>query len=97
MKRQGVIIIIVLICTFIITCCARVQEQSGKGELKTVELKALDAIPKDYGSLVSVTANPEFPKWAQLWFEDENGIIRVVSVGFFDQKIMNSVTEIPRN
>ena len=96
MKRQCVIILILLLSVSVFTSCARVQEPV-KGELKTVELKTFDAIPKDYGSLISVTANPEFSQWAQLWFEDDDGIIRVVSVGFFDQKIMKSVTEIPRN
>jgi hypothetical protein len=96
MKKQFLIIYILSFSVFIFTSCARVQEPV-KGDLKTIELKTLDAIPAYYGSLISVTANPEYSRWAQLWFEDDDGIIRVVSVGFFDQKIMNTVTEIPRN
>lgn len=96
MKKHYVIFLMLMLGVFIFMSCARVQEPV-KGELKTLELSTLDAIPKVYGSLISVTANPEFPQWAQLWFEDGDGIIRVVSVGFFDQKIMRTVTEIPRN
>ena len=96
MKRQCAIILILLLSAFIFISCARVQEPA-KGKLKAIELKTLDAIPKDYGSLISVTANPQYLQYAQLWFQDDDGTIRVVSVGFFDQKIMNTVTEIPRN
>ena len=76
--------------------CTRVQEPA-QGALETVELKSLNAIPMEYGSLVGVTANPEYSHWAQLWFEDDDKTIRVVSVGFFDRQILEKVTLIPRN
>ena len=95
MKKLIFVILITLI-TLPLISCARVQE-TAKGELKTVKLKKLDAIPIEYGSLAGVTADTEFPKWAQLWFEDDDGTIRVVSVEFLDQKVNENVTVIPRN
>jgi len=95
MKKLLFIFLITLIA-FPLISCTRVKERA-KGELKTVKLKKLDAIPIEYGSLVGATANPEFPSWAQLWFEDDERTIRVVSVGFFDQIINKNVTVIPRN
>lgn len=96
MKKLLFISLILLLSAFPLISCSRVQAPA-QGELKTVKLKKLDAIPLEYGSLFGVTANPEFPRWAQLWFEDDDGTIRVVSVGFFDRKILENVTVIPRN
>ena len=96
MKKLIFIFLITFLGSLTLGSCSRVQEPP-KGELKTIKLKKLDAIPIEYGTLVSVTANPEFPRWAQLWFEDDDRVIRVVSVGFFDQRIRENVTVIPRD
>ena len=96
MKKLFLTFLIISFSTFSLISCSRVDELT-KGELKTVKLKKLDAIPLEYGSLVGVTANPDFPRWAQLWFEDDDSVIRVISVGFFEQIINENVTVIPRN
>jgi len=96
MKKLLILLLALSLCSISFVSCSRVQEPA-KGELKVLKLKKLNAIPTEYGSLVGVTANPEFSGWAQLWFEDDGGIIRVVSVGFDDQKIREDVTVIPRN
>ena len=93
MKKLLIAFLIISLSTFLLTSCSRVQEPT-KGELKKVILEKLDAIPIEYGSLVGVIANPESLRWAQLWFEDDDGIIRVVSAG---QSIHENVTVIPRN
>jgi hypothetical protein len=96
MKRLILIFLMLFISTLPLVSCSRVQEPS-KGELETVKLNKLDGIPTEYGDLVNVTANPQFPNWAQLWFKDDDGTVRVVSVGFFEQKILKKVIVIPRN
>jgi len=96
MKKLLLTFLIISLSTFFLISCSRVNEPT-KGELKIVKLKKLDAIPLEYGSLVGVTANPDFSRWAQLWFEDDDRVIRVVSVWFLDQKINENVTVIPRN
>ena len=96
MKKILVLLLTLSLCSASLISCSRVQK-SSPGELKTVELKKADSIPLEYGSLVGVTANLEAPNWAQLWFEDNTGTVRVVSVGFFDNKMLKNVTVIPRN
>ena len=94
MKKLNFVFIIIILL-FPITSCSRVEVE--KGELKFVQLDKLDAIPLEYGSLVGITPNQDAPNWAQLWFEDEQKTIRVVSVQFFEGKILKDVTVIPRN
>ena len=90
--------ILIILCTSIFIACARIEDvqKPVKGELQKMKLTKLDSLPMEYGSLVGVTPNYNFPRWAQLWFEDDKGTIRIVSVGFFDQKISDTVTVIPR-
>jgi hypothetical protein len=96
MKKMLLMSLALFLIVSSLLSCTRTQGTT-QGELAIEKLKSLNAIPIEYGSLVGVTANPEFSRWAQLWFEDEDHTIRVVSVGFFDQKIREEVTMIPRN
>ncbi len=99
MKKSLFVLLMIVLTAFLLVSCSRVQDigEPTKGELKEVKLEKLDGIPAEYGALVGVTANPQYHSWAQLWFQDDNGTIRVVSVGFFDQKVAENVTVIPRN
>ena len=56
----------------------------------------LGALPTAYGELVSVTTSAVYPDWAQLWFVDEEGVIRMVRVEFDHKLIYNDVLVIPR-
>ena len=75
---------ILMLCTLLFISCTRVEvaQQPTQGELQQIKLAKLDSIPMEYGSLIGVTPNKEYPRWAQLWFQDNNGTIRIVSVGF---------------
>lgn len=95
MKNLLILLIVVSLCSASISC-SRVEE-SVQGNLQTVKLTKPDSIPIEYGSLVSVTANPQFSRWAQLWFVDDDETIRVVTVGYFDKIMQEKVTVIPRN
>ncbi len=98
MKKSLFMFFMIVLTVFLLIACSRVQKEPvTKGELRTVKLKKLDGIPREYGSLVGVTANPVFHRAAQLWFQDDNGTVRVVTVGFFDQNMLENVTVIPRN
>jgi len=59
--------------------CTRLGEP-GLGEQKLVveRLMETDSIPLKWGKLVSVSSVPGINNWAQLWFQDDEGIIRVV-------------------
>jgi len=99
MKKSLFMFLMIVLAVFLLVSCSRVEKESvtTKGELKTVKLEKLDGIPSEYGALVGVTANPQYHRWAQLWFQDDKGTIRVVSVGFFDEMIKEDITVIPRN
>lgn len=60
-------------------------------------VSGLENIPADYGALVSVTTLPEYPNWVQMWFQDDQGIIRVVRVQFIANLIHKDVKVIGRN
>ncbi len=57
----------------------------------------LQSIPAEYGALVSVTTLPEYSNWMQLWFQDDQGTIRMVRVQFISNLIHNDVVVIARN
>jgi hypothetical protein len=99
MKKSLFMFFMIVLTVFLLIACSRVQKEPvyTKGELRTVKLKKLDGIPREYGSLVGVTANPVYHRWAQLWFQDDNGTVRVVTVGYFEQTMLENVTVITRN
>ena len=76
--------------------CKKV-ETIPEGNLALVKLENLNSIPSEYGTLVSVTINPTFPRISQLWFQDNEGTIRMVSVGTIDKAILEQVMVIPRS
>ena len=96
MKKLLILLILLSLCSASLISCSRVEEYV-QGNLQTVKLTKPDSIPIEYGSLVSVTANPQFSRWAQLWFVDDDETIRVVTVGYFDKIMQEKVTVIPRN
>ena len=97
MKKMHLMSLALFLIIPLLVSCTRVQQPTPGMLLETVKLTSPNAIPLEYGSLVSVTANQESPNWAQLWFKSDDGSIRVVSVGFFDRQMLENVTLIPRN
>jgi len=97
MKKLLLVLLVLFVSTFTLMSCTRIQEPV-KGALTKVKLKDLNAIPIEYGSLVSVTTHEAYPGWAQLWFEDEDRTIRIVLIEFTEQRrVHENVTVIPRN
>ena len=75
--------------------CQRVTP-STPGELETVKLSNLKGVPLEYGTLISVTAPAGQSRWAHLWFADKDQTIRMVRIGFADNRVHEKVTVIPR-
>jgi hypothetical protein len=94
------ILFLVLMTSFLLALnslsCNKV-ETVPEGRITIVKLDNVSSIPADYGSLVSVTINPTFARVSQLWFEDKDGTIRIVSVGTIDKAILDKVMVIPRS
>ena len=59
--------------------CAKLGEPGAADvALARQELTKPDSIPAEWGKLVSVSSCPAFEKWVQLWFQDEEGVVRMV-------------------
>lgn len=91
MRRVCSLILIFALLTLAGTSCTRVQPEPD-----TDVVSNLAGLPTAYGELVSVTTAAPYPDWAQLWFVDDEGVIRMVRVQFDLKQIHNDVLVIPR-
>ena len=92
--KKYILILLVLLGSFIfVIACQRVDETA---ELKFDETIVQNGIPLEYGSLISVTTQAEWPGWAQLWFEDDENTIRMVRIEFHKGVIAEGVRIIHR-
>ena len=90
-------VLILLLSISIISCESRIKELPDTGKLEKIQLTDLSGIPLSYGKLINVTTHAAYEGWSQLWFEDENNIIRMVRVQFHTNRIHEMVLVIPRN
>ena len=94
--RLLIALCILSLCMGLVSCQKLEEVRQTKQKLEKVPLEFLDAIPIEYGRLVGVTSNSQYPNWAQLWFEKEDKTIAVVLVNFVDGNFMSHVLLIPR-
>jgi len=66
------------------------------GDLKLDSTKFTDAIPDEYGPLISVTQNPDNPAWVGLWFQKPDKTINAVFVNINQGRIYEKTLTIPR-
>jgi hypothetical protein len=82
MKKLSMLIFATVVLIAVAISCERttpVLDVSGVVELSN--------IPANYGSLVSVTTATQFPGWAQLWFQDDMGTIRMIRIQWVEEKM----------
>lgn len=88
---------ILALCLLGSVACRKLETASpATGPLAFAPAKFGDAIPDEYGTLVSVTQNPQQPKWVTLWFQKPDRSIVVVFVNIEQGKIAERVLPIPR-
>lgn len=98
MNKLTIFLLLSIILTIPILCsCQRIDTASINGELTTVQLPDLKSIPLGYGDLIAVTSPSSHPDWAHLWFVDQDRTIRMVRVGFADDRLIEKVTVITRD
>ena len=79
LARLGKLIVILIVLQL---SCTKIQRPFGKaGGFPTETLAQTNSLPSEFGKLVSVVVSPDFPRTAQLWFQDEKGDVRLV---FYD-------------
>ena len=77
--------------------CAKLPESEiEKGLVALEEFRFDGSIPAEFGNLVSVSNSPKTPTWFQLWFQDENGSLRMVYYDRYANVIFPSARLIPR-
>jgi hypothetical protein len=78
--------------------CSRLPEKppSTGVMLGSEQLPAPDSIPPEWGRLVSVTTNPAYPGWFQLWFEDETNTVRMAAFNFRTKQLDPNAIVLPR-
>lgn len=94
--RLIIVLSVLSICLGFVSCQKIEEVRQAKQTLEKVPLKFLDAIPIEYGRLVAVTSNSQYPNWAQLWFEKEDKTITVVLINFVEANFVTDVLMVPR-
>ena len=98
MLYRKVICLLVVVFLFPIVSCTRISEAPSPiaVQIGTEKLPALDSIPSDWGKLVSVTTPPSNQNFFQLWFQDENGKIRIAAYDIKNRNLYPDALVIPR-
>ncbi len=92
MKKLSLLaLVIFVVLLFTLSCERTAQEPTLEGVI------AIENISSDYGALVSVTTDKHYPEWAQLWFADSSGTIRMVRVNWMEKTMLEDVLTIPRS
>lgn len=69
-------------------------EEVGQMPIETA--KFLDAIPAEYGDLISVTSMSDHPSWVQAWFMKPDKSMVVVFINGNTGKMLDHRLMIPR-
>ena len=83
LSRKGVILCLLIIVLFPLSCTKLDQVTTiGTSSLAMEELPGDGSIPADYGNLISVSSLDQYPTMVQLWFQNEDGDLRMVQYSF---------------
>ena len=99
MLHRKAICLLVAVLLFPIVSCTRLKDESppkGMVLLGREKLPALDSVPLEWGKLVSVSATPIYPEYFQLWFQDENGKVRMVPFDMRNARLADQAVIVPR-
>ena len=91
MKVWPIVIVMAIVILVGAISCSRIEP-----EVDNSYLSELKGIPAEYGALISVTNLEHYPNWFQLWFQDEEGTIRMVRVQIFSGQMHQDVKVLPR-
>ncbi len=98
MRRHAYIWFLVAVFLLPAFSCARLPEKPAQAGATAAseQLPAPDSIPPEWGRLVSVTTNPAYPGWFQLWFEDEASTVRMAAFNFRTKQFDPDAMVLPR-
>jgi len=90
--------LLVMLLVLLPLSCTKIGEEvpTGQGNVAIETLSGKNSIPLEWGNLVSVTVTPEAGAFFQLWFQDEQGNLRLVLYHARTNSLMDIVRFIPR-
>ena len=90
--------LLVMLLVLLPLSCTKIGEEAptGQGNVAIETLPVKNSIPLEWGNLVSVTVTPEAGAFFQLWFQDEQGNLRLVLYHARTNSLMDIVRFIPR-
>ena len=97
LNRLSILVLLALLICLISTCERIPGDNEASTKLENIKITDLKGIPAEYGPLFAVTANGAHPGWAQLWFLDNQGTIRMVRLDFHHYNLAANAIAIPRN
>ena len=97
MLGRAVICFSIVISILFLYSCTKIKPQRPEeGSFTLEQLGKLDSIPSTWGKLVAVSNEPDFPNWVQLWFQEEDGKIRMVAYMIGTNQLADTAVLIPR-
>lgn len=97
MSFLGKIANVLVILLVLQLSCTKYPRAPAEGALPAIDLVQTDSIPSEWGKLVSVAISPDFPRRVQLWFQDENGDIRLAFYEMNQRKLAPKVVVFSRS
>jgi hypothetical protein len=81
----------------LLASCERIRPPGTEATPLGREIMPTDRrIPKEFGRVFGASTSEAYPGWGQLYFEDDEGTIRIVFVSFTDRALEPKVITIPR-
>ena len=90
--------LVVMVLALLPLSCTKIPQWAGPGQGKVAieTLPTEDSIPLKWGNLVSVTTSPAARYGFELWFQDEQGNLRMVAYDMLANNLHPNVRFIPR-
>lgn len=97
MGRRSAGGICILALCLVTTSCKKLEPLGTNAvALKFEPARFVDAIPNDYGVLIGVTQNSQYPEWSALWFQRPDRTVTAVFVNVVEGRIHEKALNIPR-
>jgi hypothetical protein len=86
--------LVVMVLALLPLSCTKIPDWAspGQGNVAVERLPTKDSIPLKWGNLVSVTTSPGVNNAFELWFQDEQGNLRMV---VYDGRTNNLYANVP--
>jgi hypothetical protein len=96
-SRIGICVIAVVLIVLPLSC-AKIEERKPlvERQMTTEKLPDMKTIPSKWGRLISVITVDSNPRWVQLWFQDEDGNVRMLLYYFKEHVLSPEARLIPR-